>query len=373
MDSVNYNGLWKKKKKIARQVCYMDNRMSLPGMRVEDFDYTLPPSLIAQYPSSQRGETRLMVLHRSQGTIEHQPFSNIISYLHPGDLLVLNNSRVLPARLIGKKETGGRCELLLLPSWNGRQGEWKVLVKGSGKIKKRTRIQFNNGIEGELEVGKDGKGEIAFSSQAEILDVLQKIGHIPLPPYIKREDEPLDRDRYQTIFAERDGSIAAPTAGLHFSPPLFQSLRDQGVKIAMITLHIGIGTFAPVKVKQVEDHTMEAEWIEIPEETAREIGEAKERGGRVIAVGTTTTRALESFSDGQGKVNSGKGMTSLFIHPPYRFGLVDGLVTNFHLPKSTLIMLVSAFAGTDFIRKAYGEAIKRRYRFYSYGDAMLIL
>jgi S-adenosylmethionine:tRNA ribosyltransferase-isomerase len=351
----------------------MDNRMLLSGMRVEEFDYTLPPSLIAQYPPSQRGETRLMVLHRGQGMIEHQPFSNIPTYLHPGDLLVLNNTRVLPARLIGKKETGGRCELLLLPSWNGRQGEWEVLVRRSGKIKKRTRIRFNDGIECELEVGKDGKGEIAFSGQTEIADVLQKIGHIPLPPYIKREDEPLDRNRYQTIFAEREGSIAAPTAGLHFTRPLFQSLRDQGVKIAMITLHIGIGTFAPVKVKQVEDHTMEAEWIEIPEETAREIEETKERGGRVIAVGTTTTRALESFSDGKGKVKSGKGMTSLFIHPPYRFGLVDGLVTNFHLPKSTLIMLVSAFAGKDFVRKAYQEAVEKRYRFYSYGDAMLIL
>jgi S-adenosylmethionine:tRNA ribosyltransferase-isomerase len=314
-----------------------------------------------------------MVLHRNQGRIEHRGFSNILNYLHPEDLLVVNNTRVLPARLIGKKETGGRCELLLVPSWNGRQGQWQVVVRGSGKIKGRTRIRFNDGIEGELEVGKDGKGEIAFSSQAEIADVLQKIGHIPLPPYIKREDEPLDRDRYQTIFAEQDGSIAAPTAGLHFTRPLFQSLRTQGVKIAMITLHVGVGTFAPVKVKQVEDHTMEAEWIEIPEETAREIEEARKRGGRVIAVGTTTTRALESFADGKGKVKSGKGMTSLFIYPPYHFRLVDGLVTNFHLPKSTLIMLVSAFAEKDFIRKAYREAIEKRYRFYSYGDAMLIL
>ena len=342
-------------------------------MRTEEFDYALSPSLIAQYPSPQRGETRLMVLHRGQGTIEHQQFSNILAYLHPGDLLVLNNTRVLPARLMGKKETGGKCELLLLPSWNGRQGHWEVLVRGSGKIKGSTRIQFNDEIEGELEVGKDGKGEITFPGQTQIADVLEKIGHIPLPPYIKREDELLDRDRYQTIFAERDGSVAAPTAGLHFTQPLFQSLRNQGVRIAMITLHIGIGTFAPVRVKQVEDHTMEAEWIEISEETTREIEEAKKRGARVIAVGTTTTRALESFSDEEGKVNSGRGMTSLFIRPPYRFRVIDGLVTNFHLPKSTLIMLVSAFAGKDFIGKAYKEAVGKRYRFYSYGDAMLIL
>ena len=342
-------------------------------MRIEEFDYALSPSLIAQYPSSQRGETRLMVLDRSQGTIEHQQFSNIRAYLHPGDLLVLNNTRVLPARLIGRKETGGKCEVLLLPSWNGRQGDWEVLVRGSGKINGRIRIQFNDEIEGELELGKDGKGKIVFSGQIQVVDVLQKIGHIPLPPYIKREDELLDRDRYQTIFAERDGSVAAPTAGLHFTRSLFQSLRDQGVRIAMITLHIGIGTFAPVRVKQVEDHTMEAEWIEISEETAREIEEAKKRGARVIAVGTTTTRALESFADEEGKVNSGKGMTSLFIRPPYRFRVVDGLVTNFHLPKSTLIMLVSAFAGKDFIGKAYTEAVEKRYRFYSYGDTMLIL
>lgn len=343
------------------------------SLSVEEFNYALPPSLIAQYPSPQRGETRLMVLHRSHGTIEHQQFFNILTYLRPGDLLVLNNTRVLPARLLGKKETGGKCELLLLPSWNGRQGHWKVLVKGASRIKGKARIRFDRGIEGNLRMGKDGKGEISFSGQNEIADVLQKIGRIPLPPYIKREDEPLDRDRYQTIFAERDGSIAAPTAGLHFTRTLLQSLKDRGVKIAMITLHIGIGTFAPVKVKHVEDHVMEAEWIEISEETVREVEEAKKRGGRVIAVGTTATRALESFANGKGGLKSGSGMTSLFIYPPYRFLLVDGLVTNFHLPKSTLILLVSAFAGKDLIGKAYKEAIEKRYRFYSYGDAMLIL
>ncbi len=342
-------------------------------MRIEEFDYTLPPSLIAQYPSPQRGETRLMVLHRNQGTIEHREFSNISNYLHPEDLLVVNNTRVLPARLVGKKETGGRCEILFLPSWNGRQEKWEVLVRGAGKIKGRTRIRFNDGIEGELEVGQGGKGKILFSGQAEIMGVLRKIGHIPLPPYIKREDEPLDRDRYQTIFAEEDGSIAAPTAGLHFTQFLLESIRHQGVRIVMITLHIGIGTFAPVKAKAIGHHNMEAEWVHIPEETSKEIEETKKRGGKVIAVGTTTTRALESFSDGNGGVKSGKGMTSLFIHPPFRFGVVDGLVTNFHLPRSTLIMLVSAFSGRDLILKAYKEAVEGKYRFYSYGDAMFIL
>ena len=342
-------------------------------MTIEEFDYHLPLSLIAQYPSPQRGQSRLMVIHRCEGTIEHREFRDILDTLHRGDLLVLNNTRVLPARLIGKKETGGKCEVLLIPSWNGNQGEWEVLIRGSGKIKQRTRIQFGDDIYGEVEVDKDGRGKIVLSGEGNVLDILKKIGHIPLPPYIRRKDELLDRDRYQTIYAERDGSIAAPTAGLHFTASLFQSLRDQGVTTTSITLHVGIGTFTPVKVKEIEDHKMGEEWIEIPERTAKEIEHTKRMGGRVIAVGTTTTRALESFSDGNGGVRSGKGMSSLFIHPPYRFRVVDGLVTNFHLPKSTLIMLVSAFAGKDLLMKAYGEAIDHQYRFYSYGDAMLIL
>ena len=251
--------------------------------------------------------------------IEHRAFRDISQYLNPGDLLVMNNTRVLPARLIGKKETGGRIEMLLIPSWNGTKGEWEALIKGSGKVKRGARIQFEEELEGEVEEVKDGKGKIRFSCQGEVMDILQKIGHIPLPPYIKRGDEPLDRERYQTVFAERDGSIAAPTAGLHFTHSLLQSLKENGVRTTTITLHIGIGTFAPVKARDIEDHTMEAEWIEISEETAREIEETKARGGKVIAVGTTTTRALESFSNGKGGVKSGKGITSLFIYPPYRF------------------------------------------------------
>jgi len=342
-------------------------------MRIEEFDYHLPRSLIAQYPSSQRGETLLMILHRQTGLMEHQAFQDIIKYLHAGDLLVMNNTRVLPARLIGKKETGGRIEMLLIPSWNGAQGEWKALIKGAGKVKRGTRIRFEREFQGEIEEVKNGKGRVMFSCQGEVIDLLQKIGHIPLPPYMKRGDEPLDRERYQTVFAERDGSIAAPTAGLHFTHALLQSLREDGVRTAMITLHIGTGTFTPVKACDIKDHAMEAEWIEISPETAREINATKARGGRVISVGTTTTRALESFSDGKGGVRSGQGMTSLFIYPSYRFRVIDGLITNFHLPKSTLIMLVSAFAGKDVIMRAYQEAVQRKYRFYSYGDAMLII
>ena len=342
-------------------------------MRIEEFDYHLPLSQIAQYPSPQRGESSLMILHRQRGATDHQAFKDISKYLHPGDLLVMNNTRVLPARLIGKKETGGRIDMLLIPSWNGTKGKWKALIKGAGKIKQGARIRFEPEFQGEIEEVKDGKGRVTFSYHGEMTELLQKIGHIPLPPYIKRGDEPLDRERYQTVFAERDGSIAAPTAGLHFTHALLQSLRENGVRTTMITLHIGIGTFTPIKSRDIEDHAMEPEWIEISEETAGEINATKARGGRVISVGTTTTRALESFCDGNGGVKSGKGMSSLFIYPPYRFRVIDGLVTNFHLPKSTLIMLVSAFAGKDFLMKAYQEAVNKQYRFYSYGDAMLII
>jgi len=342
-------------------------------MKIEEFDYHLPASLIAQYPSPQRGGTSLMILHRQTGGIEHRAFQDITEYINSGDLLVMNNTRVLPARLIGKKETGGRVEMLLIPSWNGTNGEWKALIKGSGKLKRKVRIQFEQGLEGEVEEVKDGKGKVSFSYRGKVVDVLRKFGHIPLPPYIKRGDEPLDRERYQTVLAERDGSIAAPTAGLHFTHETLRLFAERGVRTATITLHVGIGTFAPVKACDVQDHTMEAEWTEISEETARKIEDTKARAGRVIAVGTTTTRALESFADGKGGVKPGNGMTSLFIYPPHRFRVIDALVTNFHLPKSTLIMMVSAFAGKDFLIKAYQEAIRRKYQFYSYGDAMLIL
>ncbi len=315
-----------------------------------------------------------MVLHRESGAIEHRTFRDVSDYLHPGDLLVMNNTRVVPARLIGKKETGGKIEILLIPSWNGTGGEWEVLIRGSGKVKPGARIQFGENFCGEVKEVKDGKGKISFSGQSEVMDILRQIGHIPLPPYIKREDEPLDRERYQTVVAERDGAIAAPTAGLHFTQSLLQSLRDQGVSITFITLHIGIGTFAPVKARNIEDHQMETEWVEISEEAAREIEQTRVQGGKIIAVGTTTTRTLESFSNGNESIRSGKGTTSLFIYPPsYRFRVIDGLITNFHLPKSTLIMLVSAFAGRELLMEAYQEAVEKKYRFYSYGDAMLIL
>jgi len=285
----------------------------------------------------------------------------------------MNNTRVLPARLIGNKETGGKVEILLVPSWNGAKGEWEVLIRNSEKVKSGTRIQFGQEAYGEVKEVKAGRGKITFPEGRQIEDLLRNFGHIPLPPYIKREDEPLDRDRYQTVIAEKDGSIAAPTAGLHFTDSMIQTLKENGVGVAFITLHIGLGTFTPIKTEEVEEHPMEKEWVEITEEVAGEIDQAKERGGRVIAVGTTTTRALESFSERGGRIKPGRGHASLFIHPPYPFRVIDGLVTNFHLPKSTLIMLVSAFAGRDLILNAYQEAVRKGYRFYSYGDAMLIL
>lgn len=342
-------------------------------MRLDDFDYRLPPSLIAQYPTARRGDSRLMVLGRGSGAIEHRSFSDLPDYLEPGDLLVTNDTRVIPARLIGKKVTGGKCEILLIPSRNRGNGTWEGLLKRAGRFKRGARLEFGEGLWGELEDLEAGKAKIRFQGEGDLIERLHRIGHVPLPPYIKREDEPLDRERYQTVFATRDGSIAAPTAGLHFTESLIRSLKGKGVGFASITLHVGIGTFAPVKAAEIEAHPMESEWIEISEGSAAEMESARKKGRRVVAVGTTTTRALESFSEAGERVRPGQGLSSLFIHPPYRFRAIDALITNFHLPKSTLIMLVSAFAGRDLILKAYAEAIEREYRFYSYGDAMLIL
>ncbi len=342
-------------------------------MRVEAFDYFLPPSLIAQYPPSHRGASRLMVLRRNEEAIEHRVFDDIINILTPGDLIVLNDTRVLPVRLIGKKESGGKVELLLIPSENGKKEEYETLVKDSKKVRPGSHIQFTDEFSAIIKEVKDGRAKVTFLGTCNTMEMIKKIGHIPLPPYIKRKDEPLDQERYQTVYAKKDGSIAAPTAGLHFTLPLLQNLKKRGIQITHLTLHIGIGTFSPVKVNNVEDHHMEAEWVEISEETVKDVQEAKKRGGRVIAVGTTTTRALESFANGEGGLRPGMGMTSLFIYPPFRFRVIDGLITNFHLPKSTLLMLVSAFVGREFLMKAYQEAIEKKYRFYSYGDAMLIL
>lgn len=342
-------------------------------MKTDEFDYPLPPELIAQYPAADRDASRLMVLPLPSGRIGHRTFRDLPGLLRPGDLLVSNNTRVLPARLIGRKRTGGRCEMLLLPPWDPDRGEWDVLLRGAAKLRPGMRIDFDQGIEGEIVDVAGGRGKVRFPGHADLVALLERIGHVPLPPYIRREDEPLDRARYQTVFAERNGSVAAPTAGLHFSPSLLEALRQRGVGTTAITLHVGIGTFAPVKAEDVESHSMDPEWAEVSSETAGLIARTREGGGRVIAVGTTAAKTLESFADGEGRVTPGGGFSSLFIRPPYRFKAIDGLVTNFHLPRSTLILLVSALAGRERILEAYRQAVKERYRFYSYGDAMLIL
>lgn len=342
-------------------------------MKIDEFDYTLPKSLIAQYPLPKRDESLLMVINRKTGSIEHAKFREIIKYLNPGDLLVVNNSKVLPARLIGKTEKGANVELLVTLKKNEGCQEVEVLIKNSKRIKAGTIVYIGDDVYAEIKEVNCGKGKVLFPQSESILDILKRFGHTPLPPYIKRMDEALDKDRYQTIFAERNGSIAAPTAGLHFSKELLKEIKENGIKLVKITLHVGVGTFAPLKSENIEDHKMEAEWAEITEDVAEVINETKQNGSRVISVGTSTTRVLESFVDHNGNVKPGNDLTSIFIYPPFHFRVIDGLITNFHLPKSTPLLLVSAFTGKDLIFRAYKEAIEKGYRFYSYGDAMLIL
>ncbi|MBM2837405.1 MAG: S-adenosylmethionine--tRNA ribosyltransferase-isomerase [Deltaproteobacteria bacterium] len=351
-------------------------------MNINDFGFTLPEELIAQEPCEERDHSRLMVVNREGGMIEQRLFFEIIDYLKPGDLLVINDTRVIPARLIGKKGTGGKAEIFLLERDNGREGVWECLVGGK-RIRPGVFIQFNDNLKGEVleEVG-DGRFKIIFYSDRPFEEVLEEIGQVPLPPYIRREkdeggrmkdESTIDRGRYQTVFADKKGAVAAPTAGLHFTDALLKKIRDMGIDIATVTLHVGPGTFLPVRVENIEDHRMLPERYEISASSAEKINRAKAEGRRVIAVGSTSMRTLEAGSDEKGIVIAGKGKTSIFIYPGYIFKVVDALITNFHLPKSTLLMLVSAFAGKELIFKAYREAIEQKYRFYSYGDAMMII
>lgn len=344
-------------------------------MRTDLFDYHLPKELIAQYPLPQRDHSKLMVLNRADRSIEHTVFYKIGEYLREGDVLVINDTRVIPARLIGRKaRTGGKVEMLLLKERKPRI--WDVLIKPVKKLYRGAIIEF--GENGELKAkflgrSPDGVFTVSLRYKGDLREIIERIGKPPLPPYIKREPEELDRERYQCVYAEKNGSVAAPTAGLHFTRELLQKLQEQGVKIARITLHVGLGTFQPVKTEIVEKHRMHSERYEVTEEAARIINEAREKGGRVVAVGTTSVRTLETVADENGVIHPGSGETDLFIYPGYKFKVVDALITNFHLPRSTLLMLVCAFAGREFVLRAYEEAVKMRYRFYSYGDAMLIL
>ncbi len=341
-------------------------------MNVNDFDYDLPKELIAQEPLSDRSSSRLLVLDRETGKTEHRIFSDILDMLHEGDCLVLNNTRVIPARLIGtKEETGGAIEMLLLKRQN--ETDWEVALKPGKRAKAGARFTF--GPEGELkaeilEIVEGGNRIVRFYYEGLFENVLDKLGQIPLPGYITKKLE--DKERYQTVYAKLDGSAAAPTAGLHFTQELLSKIREKGVKTAFVTLHVGLGTFRPVKVDNIEEHTMHSEFYMIDKETAKIINDTKEQGGRVIAVGTTSVRTLESAADGSGRIAPCSNDTSIFIYPGYKFKVIDALITNFHLPKSTLVMLVSALAGRENVLSAYNEAIEKRYRFFSFGDAMFI-
>lgn len=340
-------------------------------MKVSDFNYNLPKELIAQVPIKDRDQSRLMVLDRKNKTIEHKIFKDIIDYLEPGDCLVRNNTKVIPARLYGvKEETGANVEFLLLKRVDG--DIWEVMVKPGRKLMPGVRVEFGNGLlKAEiLEKFEDGNRKVKFEYNGIFNEILNEIGLMPLPPYIHEKLK--EKDRYQTVYAKYEGSAAAPTAGLHFTDELFKKLKEKGVEVANVTLHVGIGTFRPVKVENIEEHDMHSEHFYIKADDAEKINKAKREGHRVIAVGTTSCRVLESIADENGYVKEVEGDTNIFIYPGYKFKCLDALITNFHLPESTLIMLVSALAGKDFIMQAYEEAVKEQYKFFSFGDAMFI-
>ncbi len=339
---------------------------------INDYDYYLPPELIAQAPLPRRDASRLLVLGRQTGAIAHKHFRDLTQYLKPGDCLVLNDTKVLPARLFGQKQGGdAEIEVVLLKQLN--LTDWEVLVRPGRRARVGTRLSFGEGeLEAEVIDNTDAGGRVLrFHFEGQFLEILDKLGQMPLPPYIV--EKLADKNRYQTVYARDLGSAAAPTAGLHFTENLLQTLSEQGVQIAYLTLHVGLGTFRPVQVEIVEEHRMHSEFYSISEEAAELINQTRLTGGRIIAVGTTSARTLETVGQADGSVRAGSGWTDIFIYPGYKFKVLDGLITNFHLPKSTLVMLVSALAGRERVLAAYEAAIKDRYRFYSFGDAMLII
>ncbi len=342
------------------------------NMKTSDFYFELPKELIAQDPLEDRSSSRLLVLGKEDGSIAHRHFTDILEYLREGDCLVLNNTKVIPARLYGVREnTGAAIEILLLKR---RENDvWETLVRPGKKARPGTRIIFGDGaLTGEvIEIAEEGNRLIRFSYEGIFEEILDRLGQMPLPPYITHELK--DKTRYQTVYAKYEGSAAAPTAGLHFTPQLLDAVREKGVRIAEVTLHVGLGTFRPVKVEDVAQHHMHSEFYRIDEDAARTVNETKARGGRVFCVGTTSCRTIESAADENGLLKACSGWTDIFIYPGYQFKILDGLITNFHLPESTLLMLVSALAGKDHVLAAYREAVKEKYRFFSFGDAMLLL
>ena len=340
-------------------------------MNVKDYDYDLPEELIAQDPLEDRSSSRLMVLDRQTGDVEHRHFTDILEYLHPGDCLVINNTKVIPARLFGVKEdTQAKIEVLLLK--RKENDIWETLVKPGKKAKPGTKLVFGDGLltAEVVDVVEEGNRLSQFHYDGIFEEILDQLGQMPLPPYITHQLK--DKNRYQTVYAKYDGSAAAPTAGLHFTKELLQKVKDMGVDIAEVTLHVGLGTFRPVKVENVLDHHMHSEFYMVSQEAADKINRAKESGHRVIAVGTTSTRTLEAAADENGRLYETSGWTEIFIYPGYQFKVIDALITNFHLPQSTLVMLVSALAGREHVLHAYETAVKEKYRFFSFGDAMLI-
>lgn len=341
-------------------------------MRTSDFEYDLPPELIAQEPLSDRAASRLLVLDRASGSIRHARFPDLVDLLAPKDVLVLNVSRVIPARLHGKRESGNDAELLLVRELP--DGTWLAMGHPGGKLKPGRTVCFGTDSTAEVvAVLGGGLRRVKFVGQLDAAATLAKYGTVPLPPYIRRPPRPEDRERYQTVYAEHDGSVAAPTAGLHFTPGLLERVKRRGTGLATLDLQIGPGTFKPVEVDNLADHPMHAEWYRVSDETADLINGRRRAGGRVWAVGTTVVRTLEAVAAPDGTIHPGAGDTSLFLYPPYTFRAVDRLLTNFHLPRSTLLMLVCAFGGYERVMRAYGEAIEQRYRFYSYGDAMAVI
>lgn len=340
-------------------------------MKTSDFDYELPEELIAQHPAAQRDHSRLLVMDKYTGTVEHRVFRDIVDYLHAGDVLVLNNTKVIPARIFGVKEGGtAKIEVLLLKRDDDLPNTWEVLVHPGKRAKVGTVIDFGEGrLKGEVIANTSAGRKVTFHFDGIFEEILEELGTMPLPPYIHEQLE--DQNRYQTVYAKVDGSAAAPTAGLHFTTELLETLRQNGVEIEEVLLHVGLGTFKPVSEEDIEDHEMHSEYYEISQETADRINKAKREGRRIISVGTTSTRALESAAK-DGRLQAGSGWTNIFIYPGYKWQIIDGLITNFHLPKSTLMMLVSALSTREHIFAAYKEAVAQRYRFFSFGDAMFI-
>lgn len=345
-------------------------------MNINDFNYNLPQELIAQKPTDKRDSSRLMVVHRDSGSLEHRHFYDILEYLNAGDCLVLNNSKVLPARLYGTKEgTGAKVEFLLIKRMNGDQ--WETMVKPGKRLKPGDVVAFSPDFRAEvIDYGEDGTRLVEFHYDGIFMERLEELGKMPLPPYIERKSDQEDKERYQTVYCKEEGSVAAPTAGLHFTEELLGKAKEKGVKIAYVTLHVGIGTFRPVKCENIEEHQMHFEEYEITQENADLINETKASGGRIISVGTTSTRTLESaavLQEDRYVMKAGSGSTGIFIYPGYAFKMIDALITNFHLPKSTLLMLISALYDREAILKVYETAVEEKYRFFSYGDAMFIV